>query len=319
MGGTYPDTIPPHVHSPEHPHKNMPHAHRFIDPRTLAAIKDLSLIARTVVDGFMFGGHQSRMTGAGLEFNQYRSYEPGDDLRRIDWKLYARSDRFYVRESEVETSVNVRFMLDASASMLHEEDGLSKFDYGRWLMASLAYLAGRQGDAIGLYTLQDRLVTALEPQRGPQQVHRLLHRLEEVEAVGTWPAWAAVEKLFTASPHRDLVVFVTDLHEQQAEIRTVLTKVQALKNEVLLFHVLGRREHDFAYEGTLEFEELETGRLVQVDADRIRQAYREALERHLADLRRTMYDLGVSYHRFFLDEPLDQALRAFLTRRLRTH
>ena len=94
----------------------MPHAHRFIDPHTLATIKDLALIARTVVDWFMFGGHQSRTAGIGLEFNQYRSYQPGDDLRRVDWKLYARSDRFYVRESEVETSVRVRFVLDASAT-----------------------------------------------------------------------------------------------------------------------------------------------------------------------------------------------------------
>ena len=294
----------------------MSQAHRFIDPRTLAAIKDLALIARTVVDGFMYGGHQSRMAGAGLEFNQYRSYQPGDDLRRIDWKLYARSDRFYVRESEVETSVSVRFVLDASASMRHEEDGLSKFDYARFLAASLAYLASRQGDAVGLFALRDGHVAALEPQRGPQHLHRLIHALEALEAEGVWPSWEAVEQLFTVVTHRDLVVFVTDLHEQEDEIRTVLAKVQALRNEVLLFHVLGPRERDFSYEGVVELEELETGRVMQIDADRVRQGYREAVTRHLTETRQALQDLGIAYSLFTLDQPLDAALRTFLTRRM---
>ena len=295
----------------------MPHAHRFIDPHALAAIKDLALIARTVVDGFMFGGHQSRMAGAGLEFNQYRSYQPGDDLRRIDWKLYARSDRFYVRESQVETSVSVRFVLDASASMRHEEDGLSKFDYARFLVASLAYLASRQGDAVGLYALRDGHVASWEPQRGPQHLHRLLHALEGLQAEGIWPPWEAVEQLFTVATHRDLVVFITDLHEQKDEIRTVLAKVNALKNEVLLFHLLGRRELDFSYEGVLEFEELETGRVMQVDADRIRRDYREAVDGHLREVRQELQDLSVAYALFTLDQPLDGILRTFLTRRMR--
>ena len=295
----------------------MPHAHRFIDPRTLAAIKDLALIARTVVDGFMYGGHQSRRAGLGLEFNQYRSYQPGDDLRRIDWKLYARSDRFYVRESEVETSVSVRFVLDASASMRHEEGGLSKFDYARFLTASLAYLASRQGDAVGLFALRDGHVAALEPQRGPQHLHRLIHTLEVLKAEGVWPTWETVEQLFTVVTHRDLIVFITDLHEQKDEIRTVLAKVQALRNEVLLFHVLGPREHDLSYEGIVEFEELETGRVMQVDADRVRQSYREAVARHLTETRQALQDLGVAYTLFSLDQPLDAALRTFLTRRMR--
>ena len=295
----------------------MAHAHRFIDPRTLASIKDLALIARTVVDGFMYGGHQSRMAGAGLEFNQYRSYQPGDDLRRVDWKLYARSDRFYVRESEVETSVRVRFVLDASASMLHEEEGLSKFNYARFLVASLAYLASRQGDAVGLYALRDGHIARLAPQRGPQHLHRVLHSLESLEAVGLWPDWAAVEHLFTLASHHDLVVFVTDLHEQKDEIRTTLAKVNALKNEVLLFHLLGRRELDFSYEGVVAFEALESGRVMQVDADRVRRSYQNAVARHLTETRQVLHDLGVAYNLFALDEPLDGALRAFLTRRVR--
>ena len=145
----------------------------------------------------------------------------------------------------------------------------------------------------------------------------LLHALEGLQAEGIWPPWEAVEQLFTVATHRDLVVFITDLHEQKDEIRTVLAKVNALKNEVLLFHLLGRRELDFSYEGVLEFEELETGRVMQVDADRIRRDYREAVDGHLREVRQELQDLSVAYALFTLDQPLDGVLRTFLTRRMR--
>src|SRR6201995_6209039 len=121
------------------------------DHHILMTIKDLSLAARRTIDGFMTGINKSKVRGRGLEFSQYRSYQPGDDLRWLDWKMYARSDRYYIRESEVETSISVRFLIDASASMNHNDDGIKKIDYARFLAASLAYLANLQGDAVGLY------------------------------------------------------------------------------------------------------------------------------------------------------------------------
>ena len=127
-----------------------------LDPKVLMTIKDLPLLAKTVVDGFMIGLNKSTVKGPGLEFSQYRSYQPGDDLRWLDWKMYARSDRYYIRESEVETSISVRFLIDASASMNHEDNGVKKIDYARFLAASLAYLANSQGDSVGLYTLGKR-------------------------------------------------------------------------------------------------------------------------------------------------------------------
>src|SRR5262249_33604799 len=153
-----------------------------LDPKTLAALGDLTLAARTVVDGFMFGVHHSRIPGAGLEFSQYRSYQPGDDPRRLDWKLFARSDRYFLRAAHTATSVTVRFVRDASDWMAKEEAGVSKLAYARLIVAALALLAHRQGDAVGLYAVSGGDVSVMPPQRPSQHVHRLLHTLEQIRA-----------------------------------------------------------------------------------------------------------------------------------------
>ena len=150
-------------------------ASRLLEPATLAGIKDLRLIARTLVEGYLTGLHLDPRPAAGVEFSQYRSYEPGDDLRRVDWRAYARSDRFLVRESEVERDVNVRFLLDASASMAHRDGPLTKFDYARMLVASLAYLVDRQGDRITFHAARDGDTIDLPPSRRHRALLHLLH------------------------------------------------------------------------------------------------------------------------------------------------
>lgn len=292
-------------------------AYRYIDPKILAALGDLALAARTVVDGFMYGVHHSRMPGAGLEFSQYRSYQPGDDVRRIDWKLFARSDRYFLRDAETDTSVTVRIVLDASESMAHTEHGLTKFEYARMIAAVLAVLAHRQGDAVGLYALNDADPHVVPPQRGHQHVHRLLHALEQLSPAGVWPEWQRMEGLLTAGGQRGIIAIITDLHERHEEIRTVATKLAALRQEVLVLHIIGRAELEFAYQGTVTFEELETGRRIEVDADAVRPSYLAALGGHLNDLRRSLEALQVGYARFPLDQPLDVALRQFLASRAR--
>ena len=154
---------------------------RFLPPSTLAALGDLELAARTVVDGLMYGVHPSRLPGPGLEFSQYRSYQPGDDPRRVDWKLYARSDRYFVREAEIETSVTLRILVDASESMTQEDSGLSKFDYARFAAAALALLAHRQGDAVGVWALRDGQIHTTPPRRHHHHLYQILHNLEQLE------------------------------------------------------------------------------------------------------------------------------------------
>lgn len=290
---------------------------RFIDPRTLAALGDLTLVARTVVDGFMYGVHPSRIPGPGLEFSQYRSYQPGDDPRRVDWKLFARSDRYFLREAETDTSVVVRLVLDASESMAQPPDGLSKFDYARMLVAALALLAHRQGDAVGLYPVTDPPHAAPfePPQRHHQHLDRALHMLERISPAGAWPAWGRLESL--GRGQRGIVVLVSDMHEREAEIRTAAIKLAASRHEVLLLHVVSREEREFLYHGVVTFEELETGRRIEVDADTVRPAYLAAREQELAALRRALEDQGVTYARFQIDQPLDIALRQYLVSRSR--
>jgi len=292
-------------------------SYRFIDPHILAAISDLHLLAKTVVDGFMLGANQSPRPGVGLEFNQYRSYQPGDDLRLVDWKMYARSDRYYVREADIETSITVRFILDASASMAHEDRGLMKFDYARFLVAALGYLAHTQGEAVGLEIINDAAVTQLPPKRDQQQLHRFLHELERVHPQGVWPDWKKLEGIFTATQKREMIVFVSDLHEQCDEIFAALSKLSALRNEVLFFHLLGRNEIDFNYEGFLTFEDLESGQTLQVDTARARTAYLDNMQQKLRCLKQALHDENISYTLFTLDQPLDFALRQYLTQRMK--
>lgn len=292
-------------------------SYRFIDPRTLATIHDLALLAKTVVDGFMLGKHLSPKPGAGLEFNQYRSYQPGDDLRRVDWKLFARSDRYYVRESEIETNIVIRFVLDCSASMQYEENKVSKFDYARYVTASLGYLAHKQGDGIGLISISDETFDDLIARSDHQHLHRFLNRLETNRSAGIWPDWARFESVFTRSHNRQLFIVISDLYERADEIRKTITKLVALKNEVILFQIMGRSELDLDFEGSFVFEDLESGDTVELDTTQLKIAYRKKIRADLKETRQFMHDHGVDYELLMMDQPLDFALQKFLLNRER--
>lgn len=286
-----------------------------LDARTLASLGDLELVARRVVDGFMFGAHPSRLQGAGVEFSQYRSYQPGDDIRRIDWKLFARSDRYFLRESEVETSVTVRILLDASDSMRQAEDGVSKFEYARLLAASLATLAFRQGDAVGLTALLGGRARSWPANRGRAHLSLLLRELERLEPAGTWPGWKDAEAALLSGTGRSITFALTDLYERRSEIRAALRKVSALGNDVAVLHLIGRRELEFDYGDEASFEELETGRTVDVSGGAVRAHYLASLGEELRALELDLGEQRIEYTRIRLDTPLDEALRQSLARR----
>ncbi len=190
----------------------------LLHPKTLMAIKDLSLAAKKTVDGFMSGINKSNVKGAGLEFSQYRSYQPGDDLRWLDWKMYARSDRYYIRESEMETSISVRFLIDASRSMLHEDNGISKIDYTRYMAAALGYLAHSQGDAIGLYVFSEGELFSLASRKDAQHLTRFYYQLEHIQPAGKFTEPVHYKHIFAGEQKRELLVFITDMYEQDKEI-----------------------------------------------------------------------------------------------------
>lgn len=279
------------------------------------AIKDLSLAAKTVVDGFMTGVNKSSIKGPGLEFSQYRSYQPGDDLRWLDWKMYGRSDRYYIRESEVETSISVRFLIDASGSMNHEDGGYKKIDYARYLAASLAYLANLQGDATGLYVFKDGGLFSLASRQDFQHLARMFYQLEMIRAGGEFTKPVHYKDIYTGSKKRELLIFITDLYEQNGEIMQLLDTLTALKNEVIVFQLMGKNELDLDFRGYSALEDLETGETIKIDIGAAKKTYQDRLEKHLSALRMELLDRQIYYRLIRMDEPLDQALRDFLNQR----
>jgi len=292
-------------------------SYRFVTASTLALVRDLELAARMVVDGMMLGRHTSRRAGAGLEFSQYRSYQPGDDLRRLDWKLLGRSDRYFVREAETETSITVRILLDATGSMAHEENGVTKLDYARYLAAALALLAHRQGDAVGLYVLSDGRAITLRPRREPSHLHRLLHELERIKPAGRWPVWSALERALTPDSARGITIFLGDFHERNDEIRAAVKRLAGAHHEVICFQILGDVEREFGYHGTVTLEELETGRRLDLVADRTRDRATAQLADQLKELRYAVEESGAALVPCLLAQPFEAPLREYLGRRER--
>lgn len=288
---------------------------RYLAPSTLHAIHNLRLVASIVVEGFLSGEHRNLRPDAGVEFQQYRSYMPGDDPRRLDWKLYARSGRFFIRESEVERDVIVRLIVDASASMAYEEEGLSKLDYARYLAASLAFLADRQGDRVALHLLSDRGSVEVPVSLRGSALPRILHRLQESRPAGFLPDLYREGNGCFNTREREVVVLISDLYERGEELTRSVETWAALGHELIVLQILGRRESDWTWQGDFEFEDLESGRLVRGDARAMASTYRRRLAGFLDEWRTSLAALGQTYELFTLDRPLDDALRHFLLRR----
>ena len=288
----------------------------LLEPAMLARIKDLRLVARTLVDGAVVGLHRQPRAGTGVELEQFRSYMPGDDPRRIDWRAHARSDRLIVRESPVERDVTVRLVVDASASMAHRDGALTKLGYARMLAAAVAFLALRQGDGVALDAIGDTAVD-LPPLRRRRALERLLFALEGLEAGGRWPGWKELGPRLARQRRRELVVVISDLWDDEDVISDALAGLKALRHEVLLLHLVGRNELDFPWQGDAAFTDLETGAVVEGNAADLRPAYLGQLARWLAGWERRCGELGVTYQRVPLDRPIELALRDVLARRRR--
>lgn len=279
------------------------------------SVKDLPLLAKTTVDGFMAGIHAGTLKGEGMEFSQYRSYQPGDDLRRLDWKMFARSDRYYIRESEIETSISVRFLIDASASMNHTDGAFSKIEYARYLAASLAYLANMQHDATGLYVFQDGQVYMLPAKKDRQHLSRIFYQLEQIAPAGRFTEPIRYKDIFSGSIKKELLIFITDFYEENGEIEKLLESLSAHKHEIIVFHLMGRNELSLDYKGYTALEDWETGQTIRIDTSQNREQYTQLLETHLAAIRTKLLNKNISYRMIAMDEPVDRALSDFLKQR----
>ncbi len=292
---------------------------RFIDPRTLARVKDMPLVARSVAEGFLSGIQPSQQRGIGIEFSQYRAYEPGDEPKRVDWKLFARSDRYFVREADRESEIATWIVIDCSHSMAQQSESgaWTKFDYAQHLAATLAYLAQRQGDLPGLLLLNNRQQHVVPPAAGEYQWYRILKALHAAKAEGRIPYDAStltpVRKLQLPS----LVVVISDFHETRGELLSFMRGVKTSRNDVIALQLLCEDETAFPFRGAVDFEDLESGERILVSARAARARYLEALEAYEARLRQAMAQLDVDLEVIDIDRPLDAALHAFLQRRLR--
>lgn len=288
---------------------------RLADPKILMALKDLPLAVKITVDGFMAGMHASNVKGVGMEFSQYRSYQAGDDLRRLDWKMFARSDRYYIRESEVETSISVRFLIDASASMNHVDGAFTKIEYARYLAASLAYLASKQGDATGLYIFQDGGLFTLPARNDHQHLSRILYHLENIRPGQSFTNPVHYKDIFSSINKKELLIFITDYYERDGEITHLLSDLSASKHEIIVFQLMGQNEMAFDYKGYAALEDMETGETIRINPAENNQAYKERIEKHIAGIRTKLLNKNIFHRLINMEEPVDKALTDFLKQR----
>ncbi len=290
-------------------------ATRLLRPQVLAAIGRLDLVARTVVEGFLAGLHRSPYRGISQEFAAHRPYMAGDEARRVDWRVYARTDRLYVKEFEEETNAPIRLLLDTSASLRYAPRNLSKLDYARYLAAALSYLAIRQNDRVGLTCLAAEAHERTPARGGQRHLHTILGALERVEAKGRTRLAPLILQEAAHWKRRGLVILISDLYDQPEEIIEALVRLRRLRHEVIVFHLLDRAEKFMEHAGTREFRDLETGETLLVDADRARPAYRQRMTEARAFFLRELLSAGADYAELDTAEPLDKALAVYLRQR----
>ncbi len=286
---------------------------RFLDPRVLARIDNLELLARTVVDGFINGLHRSPYLGLSLDFAEHRAYMPGDDIRRIDWRLFGRTDRFYVKEFEADTNANFSVILDISRSMAYASEGISKLDYGRYLAACLSYFSRQQRDRVGMVSFDDDIVDFVPP--SAKHLDIVLHTIDRVEPGGAGELGAPMLKIAESLDRRSILVLISDLYEEPEAVLKAMNDLRSNGSDLMVFHVLDPAELAFPFDQPGNFEDLESGERVQVIPEYLRGEYRELVAEHIATLSRLMGENRIDYHTFDTSKPLDYALFSYLSRR----
>ena len=295
-----------------------PRDRQFLDPAVVARLGTLELKARTVVEGFISGLHRSPFKGFSVEFAEYRQYIHGDDLSTIDWKVFARSDRYYVKKFEEETNLNCQLMLDVSGSMAYGSRGITKFEYAACLAASLGYLMNRQRDAVGLTAFDDRVVAALPASTRPGHLRHLLITLNRLVLGSRTNVSKPLRQLANSMNRRGMVVLISDLLDDPEAIVRGLKHFQYRGSDVLVFHVLDPDELEFPFDRTTRFEDLETSEEVLAAPGLVRSHYLRQISGLIDRYRRELGAAGIDYQLLNTKQPLEMALLAYLSTRSRT-
>jgi uncharacterized protein (DUF58 family) len=292
----------------------------LLDPATLAQLGGIELVARDVVEGFLMGLHRSPHRGFSAEFAELRAYRPGDDLRYLDWRMFGRSDRYYVKQFEEETNLRAYVLLDVSASMGWSSRAGSlpdKLWYAKHLAASLSLILLRQGDTVGLTAFHDRVTERVAPRGGRRQWREILRRLTRLESVGGTSAEGALRDVAVRLRRRGLVILLSDLLVDPEATLTALRFLRHRGHEVLVFHLLDPGERDLPAAADARFFDPETEEEIQVSVADLREEYRQAVDHALTEWERSLKPLGIDYVVTDTDRPFSRAIRAYLHKRER--
>jgi uncharacterized protein (DUF58 family) len=286
----------------------------YFDPTVLAGISNLYLRARWVVEGMMSGIHRSRSKGFSVEFEEHREYSPGDEIRRIDWKALGKFDRYFIKEYEDETNLRAYLLMDASASMNYASNGMTKFDYGCTLTASLAYLILRQQDAAGLVTFSNRIEAFIPPKAKRDYLTEILHALESRGPAGDTDVGKILEEIAAQLKRRGLVVLISDLLDDPEQVLKGLRLFRFKGNDVIVFHILDRAELELPFDGNVLFEDLEEAALrVSADPRAIGPVYRQVVQDFIDRMRKQCHENSIDYQLISTSTPLDQAMASYLS------
>jgi uncharacterized protein (DUF58 family) len=294
----------------------------FLEPAVLARLSGVPLLSRRPMVGNVSGRHASPHRGSSVEFAEYRKYVPGDDLRRLDWRAFGRSDRFYVKEYEADTNLRLVLVLDTSGSMAFRSPApavgvqpLAKIDYARRICGALGYLASQQGDAVGISCAAAGIVRTLPPRRSPAHLRLAFDVIEEAQPQGTTGLAQVLHELAETIRQRALVVIVSDLFVDPAELAGAFGHLRFRRHDIAAFHLLDPQELAFTFQRPTRFLDLEGGGAIFADPVEIADRYQTAITTYLDELRRLVLENGIDYHRVLTNEPYEQVLARFLVGR----
>jgi uncharacterized protein (DUF58 family) len=286
---------------------------RFVDPTILARIGKLDLLARTVVDGFINGLHRAPYFGASIDFAEHRGYVPGDDIRRVDWRLYARTDKYFVKQYEADTNTNFSVLLDVSKSMGFTSGGVSKLEYSCFLGACLAYLAHRQRDRVGLITFDDDIVNYIPV--SAKHFNVVLHTLDRSKPERAGNLITPIKKMAEHFKRRSVLALISDFYEEPEVILEAIKPLRFLGNDLMVFHVLDPAEIEFKYDDASSFEDLESGEQIPVVPEALAEQYRALMQEHIDALSTKFSEHRIDYTMLNTAKPLDHALFSYLSMR----
>jgi uncharacterized protein (DUF58 family) len=295
-------------------HSAIPGA-RFVDPVVLARIGNLELMARAVVDGFINGIHRSPYFGASVDFAEHRGYVPGDDIRRVDWRLYARTDRYYIKEYEADSNSNFSVLLDVSKSMGYGSGPVTKLDYGKMLAGCLTYLVHRQRDRVGFVAFDSDVVEHVPPSAKHMDV--VLHVLDRLKPSGPGNLRPPLHKMAEFFGRRGLLILISDLYEEPDAVIEAIGPLRFRGNDLAVFHLLDPAELDFSFREPSAFEDLESGEQIPIVPEALAEQYKELVRTHIEALRERFSANRIDYTMLSTAQPLDHALFSYLSTRER--